>query len=270
MQLSFIQILLLSIYPGFSGFDTASVGLDFACPLVGGFFAGLIVGNVPLGVTLGGTLTLMSLGLHTYGGASIPDYLISTVIATALATVTPGMAELPVEEAAALSLAFAVPLGLLLIQIDILRRTICVFWQQCGDRAHAARKYRQIVIFQYCGLATQMLARSLPTLVALLYGPPFVEAFAQNIPAWLTNGIRTAGGILPAMGFVILLNYLPLGKFYPFYILGFVMFAYGSRAGFNLIAISLLGFGAALLWVMIKKERGGAQATAALEVEIDE
>ena len=268
MGLSMTQLVLICIWRAIPSFDSG-FNIDFSCPLVGGFVVGAICGNIPVGCTIGGTLVLMSLGLHTYGGTSIPDYNTSTIVATALASITPSLQGLPVDEIASLSLTYAVPLGLVLIQVDIMRRTINVFWQQLADKAHKERKYHLIMPYMYGAQIFNMLTNVIPVMFALAVGPAVVEAFAANIPSWLTNGIRSAGGILPAMGMALLLNYLPFKKYYVFYIIGFTLFAYG-RATFNLVAVSLLGFVAAMLWVMVKKERGGAASAAAMEVEIDE
>jgi mannose PTS system EIIC component len=47
-------------------------GLWWQEALVAGFVTGVVVGDIPLGLSVGGTLTLLSLGLWTYGGATIP------------------------------------------------------------------------------------------------------------------------------------------------------------------------------------------------------
>jgi PTS system mannose-specific IIC component len=263
------QIVLISLYRCIPSISDSGFQLDFSCPLVAGFAVGVIVGNVPLGTYIGGTLVLMGLGLHTYGGTSIPDFTTSTLVATALATATPGFQGLPVEEVAALSLTFAVPLALILIQLDIARRTLNVFFQQLCDKSHKERKYHQIPWWLAGSVLFNMFTNGMPVFLSILIGPPMVEALANNIPAWLTNGIRTSGGILPAMGMALLLNYLPFKKYYIFYILGFTIFAYG-RANFNLIAVSLFGFAAAMLWVMMKKQMGTAVVATEVEVEIDE
>jgi PTS system mannose-specific IIC component len=50
--------------------------------LLAGFLAGLIVGDVKTGMLIGGTLELMSLGVYTYGGATVPDYMLGAILGT--------------------------------------------------------------------------------------------------------------------------------------------------------------------------------------------
>src|SRR5437016_4032594 len=54
-------------------------------PLIAGTVAGLIIGDVTLGMAVGGTLELAALGIYTYGGATIPDYTTGAIVGTALA-----------------------------------------------------------------------------------------------------------------------------------------------------------------------------------------
>lgn len=56
--------------------------------------------------------------------------------------------------------------------------------------------------------------------------------------SWLSNGLATAGALLPAVGFAILLRYLPVKKHWPYLILGFVITAMLSTLYTN---ISTLG-----------------------------
>ena len=43
--------------------------------------------------------------------------------------------------------------------------------------------------------------------------PAGFEMLVNNFPAWLSTGLNVAAGMLPAMGFAILLHYLPIKKY---------------------------------------------------------
>ena len=55
---------------------------------------------------------------------------------------------------------------------------------------------------------------------------------------WLGDGLSVAGAVLPAVGFAILLRYLPVKKHFPYLILGFVLTALLTTVFSN---IQLLG-----------------------------
>src|SRR5699024_7323286 len=68
--------------------------------------------------------------------------------------------------------------------------------------------------------------RALPVFLALSFGSGVVESIVDilnNQLAWLGTGLTVAGAVLPAVGFAILLRYLPVKKHFPYLILGFVI-----------------------------------------------
>lgn len=67
-------------------------------------------------------------------------------------------------------------------------------------------------------------------------------------------GLKTAGIILPAMGIAILMRYLPLKRYFPYFILGFVLMAYFTKT-FSLLGTALVGFVFAALHVLDANDR---------------
>lgn len=68
------------------------------------------------------------------------------------------------------------------------------------------------------------------------------------------TGLKTAGIILPAMGIAILMRYLPIKRYFPYFILGFVLMAYFAKS-FSLLGTALVGFVFAALHVLDANER---------------
>ena len=101
------------------------------------------------------------------------------------------------------------------------------------------------------GLIPQSLSRMLPVFVALIFGSTFVQLVVDNIPMWLMSGLKTAGGILPALGVAILLRYLPVSKNIPYLILGFVLAAYLKVP---VLGVALVGVALAILVFQNDKE----------------
>src|SRR5450759_888892 len=98
-------------------------------PLMAGTVAGLIVGNVQMGMLMGGTLELMALGVYTYGGATIPDYQSGAILGTYFGTQTNSFET---------GLALAIPAALLLTQVDILNRFLNFVFVHRADAYAAA------------------------------------------------------------------------------------------------------------------------------------
>lgn len=103
---------------------TLVIGMQF--PVIVGTIAGLIVGDVTLGLTIGATLQLMVLGVGTYGGASVPDFTTGAIVGTAFAHISGKGIEF--------ALAIAVPVGLLMVQLDVLARFANTFFLHRIDK----------------------------------------------------------------------------------------------------------------------------------------
>jgi PTS system mannose-specific IIC component len=78
------------------------------------------------------------------------------------------------------------------------------------------------------------------------------------------NGLKTAGIILPAMGIAILMRYLPLKRYYPYFILGFALMAYFAKQ-FSLLGLALVGFSLAAIYVMQKQKNNKSEKAQNIE-----
>ena len=59
-----------------------------------------------------------------------------------------------------------------------------------------------------------------PSFIGLAFGEQVVNAINDWIPIWVMNGLKAAGAILPAMGIAILMRYLPIKTYWPYFIMG--------------------------------------------------
>ena len=50
--------------------------------------------------------------------------------------------------------------------------------------------------------------------------------YKRQIPAWVTNGLTIAGGMLPVVGIGMLLRYMPVKKYLAYLLAGFVLAGY--------------------------------------------
>ncbi len=260
-------IVLLTIYVCIAQLDAISVQIGFYSPLFAGALTGCLLGDTVTGLAIGASLQLMVLGVATYGGASVPDFLSGAIIGTAYAILSGKGAEY--------GIGLAVPIGLLLTQLDILGRMCNVYFQHRALRCAELGDDRGVERSNLMGIIPWTVSRAIPVFVGLYFGNTVVTTLNSYFPAWIMAGLRAAGGILPAMGIAILMRYLPLRRFYPFYIIGFVVMAYGAGS-YTVLAVALLGLAFAGIYLMLKKDLGGAAMAGAsgkgdeTEVEIDE
>ena len=80
MELRVIQIILLSLYAFVAINDQIHSDFGLNRPLLAGCFAGIVMGDLAFGLTVGATLQLMVLGVSNFGGSSIPDFMSAALI----------------------------------------------------------------------------------------------------------------------------------------------------------------------------------------------
>jgi len=218
MNLEFWQIILLSGYAWFAIWDNLNPQVGFNNPVVAGLFAGIILGDIPTGLAVGGTLQLMILGIGTYGGATIPDYMSGALVGTTFAVIS--------GQGLEFAIGLAVPIGLLLVQFDVLARFSNIVLLHKAEKYVENRDYKKMEVMNLLGIVTWGLSRALPVFCALYFGSGLVQNILDISPAWLLGGLKVAGGVLPALGVAILLRYLPIKTFFGYLLIGFVAAGY--------------------------------------------
>lgn len=259
-ELGFLQILLLTAWAFWGIVDSLSFNVGFNNCITACVFSGLVVGNLEYGLIVGGTLQMTQLGAGTYGGASIPNITTSGMIATALGA-TSGAD--PVAMASSVGIAMAA----LFTQLDILARFSNTFFQHIADKYVETQNTKGIVLMNTLGIIPWGLSRGLPVLILLWFGQGMVDSIIAFIPAFIMNGFKIAGGMLPVVGFAILMRYLPVMKKPQFLILGFALAAY---VNLPILGIALLGLVAALITYQNAIAKGANTAAAVGGDDYDE
>lgn len=245
-QMSGFIIFILCIYTIIGVLDQISIQIGVYTPLFAAVFTGFLLGDIKSGLLIGATLQLATLGVATYGGATVPDYLSGAIIGTAYTIISGKGVEY--------GIAIAVPIGLLLTQLDILGRMSNVIFQHKADKYAENGDYRGVEICNILGIIPWTLSRLIPVSIGLIFGDTVITTINAFIPNWFMNGLKAAGALLPAMGIAILMRYLPLKSYFPYFIIGFVAIAFSS-GNMSVLGIALLGFAFASLHYFRVKEK---------------
>lgn len=266
MGIEWWQILLLTLYAGYQICDELTINSSAGSAVFAGFISGIIMGDMTTGLMIGGAMQLTVLGVGTFGGSSRIDANSGTVLAVAFSVGLGMSKELAIS-------SIAVPVAALLIQTDILARFTNTFFAHRIDKHVENHNYKAIERNYLLGALPWALSRALPVFLALAFGGGLVNTvveYMNNELSWLATGLETAGAVLPAVGFAILLRYLPVKKHFPYLLLGFVVTAilatiYGDLGaiggtvaglsedfvrefpGLPMLGIALIGFGIAAL-----------------------
>lgn len=248
-KMAFWQTLLVVLYGFFINWDKEGPKLGTSQPVVAGFLTGLILGDIQTGLYIGGTLQLMTLGITSFGGASVPDYQTAALIGSYLAIST--------KQDASIGITLAIPVAMLIVQLDVLKWSTNIFFQQKAEKYAQKEDYRGLEWMQYLASLNTSFVSGVPVLLTVILGPTLVGSVITYIPEWITGGLKIAGGLLPAVGIGMLLKYLPAKDYFAYLLIGFVLSVYLQLP---ILGISLLG--AAIALIVYKKNVSGSQTVA--------
>ncbi|OQO83363.1 PTS sorbose transporter subunit IIC [Enterococcus casseliflavus] len=241
MQLQIWQIIILTLLSFIGILDIVSIDIGIGRPIQMGFLTGLVLGNVTLGLAVGATLQLMLLGVESYGGASVPDFKTGALLGTVFGVLS--------GKDVQFAIGLAVPIGLLMVQLDVLARFSNTFLLHKVDKCVANDDIKGADRYILAGILPWGLSRALPVALCLIFGQGIIDYILKIVPDWLMNGLSVAGGLLPVVGIAILLKYLPTGKNINYAIIGFVLAAYLKVP---MIGIALVGV--ALAFAVFKSD----------------
>ncbi len=256
MTLSALQIILLILVAAETNLDRRGLSLTHARPAIVGFLCGLILGDMNSGLYIGGTFTLMSLGVAAIGGSSVPDYGVATIIACAFAKTT--------GQGPEVGITIGLPVGMLGVQMDVLYKICNSFIAQKAQKYANEKQFTKMYRILYLCPVMVAVFMSLPTAIALTAGAPLVQMILDVLPAWVTGGLSVAGKLLPGLGIAMLLHYMPAKKYFNYILIGFVMSAY---LGMPVLGIALLGLALAYMFYIGNEQKATVGFAGGLEDE---
>ena len=245
MQLSALQIVLLVLVAAEINVDRRGLSLTHARPVIVGFLCGLILGDMNSGLYIGGTFTLMSLGVAALGGSSVPDYGVATIIACAFAKTT--------GQGPEVGMTIGLPVGMLGVQMDVLYKICNSFIAQKSQKYANEKQFGKMYAILYLCPVMVAVFMAFPTAVALTAGAPLVQAI-----------LSVAGKLLPGLGIAMLLHYMPAKKYFNYILIGFVLSAY---MGVPILGIAFLGVALAYKFYMDEEAKENVGFAGGLEDE---
>lgn len=202
-------------------------------PLVVGAVAGLVFGDLQTGILIGASLEAIFMGAVDIGGALSAEPVTATVLATTFAIT------LNVNMKAALALA--VPIGVFAAFISMfLKNVVMNIFAPLVDKVAANDDSKGLTKLHFGMWFINYFVFSLVTFFSVLAGAQQVQHLVKQIPANLMAGLAATGGLLPAVGFAILLRMLWSKNLSPFYFLGFILAAYVNLPSVAIAAIGII------------------------------
>ena len=213
-------------------------------PLFSALLIGLIMGDVKQAVIIGAAVQILYIGLVAAGSNLPADDCLGGLIAIPIALKSGLSPEL--------AIAIAVPVGVMGVFVDQLRKTINVIFVHMADKYAEEGNTRQITLCNvlYPTLLSFFMRFPIPFL-ANLYGADAVKSFMDTVPQWIIHGFSVAGGLLPALGFALTMFVIGRKEMLPWFFIGYFMIRF---SGMPVIGAAIFGLCAVLLITMYKRK----------------
>src|SRR5699024_5482362 len=116
-----------------------------------------------------------------------------------------------------------------------------------ADRYAEQGKVKEIETAYLMGGLLWFIKGFIPTFLALYFGSSAVKGLFDALPNWLVDGFSIVGGILPAVGFAMLIDVIGASKgVWALFAVGFVLVSY---LDLDIIALAILALVIAYLYV---------------------
>ena len=245
MTISMFQCLLIGLWTAFC-LAGMLFGIYTNRCLVMAAGVGLILGDLPTGLAMGGSVPPNPMG----------PGIVGTIIA-----ITMKASGIDVGSALALSFPFAVAFQFVITATYTFATTLTSYAYKALDK----KKFRG---FRIAANATVCVFAVVGFIIG--FGGAFSSEGLQKvislIPAWLSAGLGVAGKMLPAIGFAMILNVMAKKE-----LISFVLFGYIAIAYLNLpvMGVAVIGTAIALL-VFFHAGKENGESVEEVEVEFED
>ncbi len=231
----FVKALLIAIWAGIAGIDLYDGLLHIHRPIVTGLVVGLILGDVKTGLIVGAALELVFMGMVPLAGAQPPNVVIGGIIGTSIAI----LGKLEPQAAVGVAIPFAVAVQAAITFIF----TLFSFFMHKADKYAENADTKGIDRINYMGMLCLFIFYFVIAFLPIFFGADKAAEIVRAVPEWIINGLKVAGGVMPAIGFAMLLKIMLKKEYMAFLIIGFLFVTYGH---ISILGLALVGLSIAL------------------------
>ncbi len=245
MEITLLQGIMLAIAAMILGIDFWLEAFFLFRPLVVSTIVGIILNNVELGLKCGALIELAFAGLTPAGGTQPPNPVLAGFMGTVLAYTTGCTPEQ--------ALGLCLPFSFLMQYIILFYYSAFSFFMGKMDNYAETGNTKGIASINLLLTGIVAITYGVVVFLCAYVAQEPMAAFVNSMPEFITHGLEVAGGILPAVGFGMLLRVMMKAKYAPYFIAGFLMACFCAMP--NLLPVALLGTVFALIDFFASKQR---------------
>ena len=244
-SITLIQGILLAVMAIIVGIDFWLESLFIFRPIIVCTLAGLILGDLKLGLLAGGLTELAFAGLTPAGGTQPPNPVLAGIMTTVIAYTT--------GKDPATAIGLALPFSFLMQYIILFYYSTFSFFMNKADKCADEADIKGLINLNILTTAIVAVTYGIVVFLSAYVAQDAMQALVNSMPGWLTHGFEIAGGILPAVGFGMLLKVMLKKQYIPFLIIGFLVASFVQYS--NLLPVALVGAAFALFTYNLDKDK---------------
>lgn len=197
---------------------------------------------------------LIWLGAVPVGGAQPPNVVVGGIIGTTFAIIT--------KEEPATAIGVAMPVAIAMQAAITFLLTAFSGFMHKADKFAEEGNDRGIANINYLCLFILFMFYFILTFIPIYFGAEVSQVIVDSLPKWILKGLGIAGGLMPAVGFAMLLKTMFRKDLLIFLITGFVFVTFLKLP---IIALATLGICFVIYDYRITKNQHAVPITAAEE-----
>jgi PTS system mannose-specific IID component len=209
-------------------------------PLTTGTLVGVFLGDPMTGMLAGANIQLIYLGYISAGGTMPSNTIVAGIFGTAM-TILSGAD-------ATMAVTFAIPFSMFGLLLNNIYMTVNAAWIHQADKLLEKGSLRGVRLMNFVpSFCVAFVLYGIPAFLLVVSGSSWAKTLIDAVPKGVINSLEVVGGIMPALGIAMLLNYLGKKNLIPWFFAGFFLTVY---SGIGLMAISIFSAIIALLIYM--------------------
>lgn len=253
MVLSAILVALLATMGQWWFFGPVTKCLVY--PLTTGTLVGLFMGDPMTGMLAGANIQLIYLGWISAGGTMPSNTIVAGIFGTAM-TILSGADP-------TMAVTFAIPFSMFGLLLNQVYMTVNAAWIHQADKLLDKGNLRGVRFMNFVpSFCMALVLYGIPAFLLVVSGSGWASDLINVVPESVISALQVVGGIMPALGIAMLLNYLGKKKLIPWFFGGFFLTVY---SGLGLTAISI--FSAIIALVMYLNSNTAQKQTETKKVK---
>lgn len=198
-------------------------------PLTTGTLVGVFMGDPMTGMLAGANIQLIYLGWISAGGTMPSNTIVAGIFGTAM-TILSGSDP-------TMAVTFAIPFSMFGLLLNQIYMTVNAAWIHQADKLLDKGNLSGVRFMNFVpSFCMAAILYGVPAFILVVSGSSWAQQLIDMVPTSVISALQVVGGIMPALGIAMLLNYLGKKKLIPWFFGGFFLTVY---SGLSLTAISI-------------------------------